>query len=323
MKTSTKIWIIIAAVLVAAGITLFVIVMAPGNWNFKGLWTAEFVSTTIDVEEDFRNISFESDTARISIQPSTTGTCRVGAFTHKKVITTAEVSDGTLKIRTEDTRRWYEKLSFSSDYELVLYLPRSEYDSLRIDSSTGKVLVPKDVSFGNIDIAIGTGDVDLEASASEKIRVKTSTGGILVENVTAGELDLTSSTGDITVRSAAISGAMSFTVSTGDARISDVTCKDLRTKGSTGDVILENVIAAGSLSVERSTGDVRFDKCDAQDMTVKTSTGSVKGSLLTGKVFSAGSGTGKVTVPDSDAAGGKCVITTSTGRINITIAGQE
>ena len=53
MKTSTKIWIIIAAVLVAAGITLFVIIMAPGNWNFKGIWTAEFVSTTIDVEEDF------------------------------------------------------------------------------------------------------------------------------------------------------------------------------------------------------------------------------------------------------------------------------
>ena len=57
---------------------------------------------------------------------------------------------------------------------------------------------------------------------------------------------------------------------------------------------------------------------DADSILIKTSTGNVKGTLLSEKVFSAESDTGRVSIPKS-YSGGECDISTSTGDIKIEI----
>ena len=319
MKTVTKVMLIIGAVLVLAGAAIFVAVMAPGNWNFKGLGTAEFVTETIDVDGEFADILIDTNMTAVVIQPSTTGKCRVAFFNHKKVTCSASVKDGVLQIETEDARKWYERISFSIDYEMVVYLPQSEYGSLTVRNSTGRLLIPREFSFGNIDAALSTGNVDCKASASGRIKIKTNTGNVRLEGVTAGGLELSATTGNISLRSVSCGGGIDLSVSTGKTTLEDVSCKSLSSKGSTGKLSLENVIAEETLSVERSTGSVRFEKCDARDFVIRTSTGNVKGSLLTGKVFSARSDTGRVKVPESTAGGGTCSVTTDTGSITITV----
>ena len=61
-----------------------------------------------------------------------------------------------------------------------------------------------------------------------------------------------------------------------------------------------------------------FDACDAAEIYVKTDTGDVTGTLLSDKKFFAESDTGKVSVPKS-VTGGRCEISTDTGRIDITV----
>lgn len=113
-------------------------------------------------------------------------------------------------------------------------------------------------------------------------------------------------------------GDVTVGVTTGDAYLTNIICKNVISSGSTGDIFLDNVIAAEKFSIGRNTGKVRFDGCDAAEIFVETSTGSVKGSLLTDKVFITKSSVGKIDVPNT-ITGGKCEIKTSTGDIEIKI----
>ena len=63
---------------------------------------------------------------------------------------------------------------------------------------------------------------------------------------------------------------------------------------------------------------MRLERCDAAEIMINTDTGDVEGSLLSDKIFAAKSGTGDVEVPET-GTGGRCIITTDTGDISITV----
>ena len=157
------------------------------------------------------------------------------------------------------------------------------------------------------------------ASAVENIKIAASTGDIYAKGISASSLDLTVSTGNVTVSSAACEGDITIGVSTGKAYLTDVACKNLTSTGSSGDISLKNVISTEKISVERSTGDVTLDRSDAAELFIMTSTGDVEGSLLTNKVFITKTDTGRIDVPNS-IIGGRCEITTDTGDIKISIS---
>ena len=142
---------------------------------------------------------------------------------------------------------------------------------------------------------------------------------VKAENLSAGSLDLTVSTGNIAVTGISCSGDISIKVSTGRIDLNGVKCQSLVSTGNTGNVYLNNVTATKMLSVERSTGDVRFNDCDAGEIFITTDTGDVSGTLLSEKIFLAKSDTGKIDVPKT-VTGGRCEITTSTGNIKITVS---
>ena len=98
----------------------------------------------------------------------------------------------------------------------------------------------------------------------------------------------------------------------------DVQCTSLLSKGKTGDLFLTNVIATGCLTLERTTGDIELDRCDAGQLHIQTQTGDIKGSLLTEKVFSTQTETGRVSVPQT-VTGGICTLITTTGNIKIAL----
>ncbi len=323
MKTAVKVWLIIAVSLVVVGGAVFCIVMAANGWDFSRIGSQKMVTNTYEVSEDFEAISIDADTEDISFLPSSDGKCSVVCYEDEKLRHSVSVQGGKLIIRTEDSRAWYDYIGNVSlkTPTITVYLPETEYTSLFITEDTGDITVPKDFSFGSAEITASTGDVDFSASSSGLIKIKTSTGDISVSELSAGELRLSVSTGHVEARSIVCGGDVDLTVSTGKAEFTDLSCKNLRSKGSTGDFSLKKVIAEDVFSIERSTGDVNFDRCDASELEIETDTGKVTGSLLTSKVFIARSDTGKIDVPET-TEGGKCKITTDTGRIQIEIAGE-
>lgn len=319
MCKNTKIWLIIAASLVLIGLIIFGGVMTVFQWDFTKLSTVKYKTNNYEIGDSFKNISIVTDTANIVFAPSDSPNASVVCYEQENVKHSVTVTDGTLVIKVNDTRKWYEYIGINfRSPKITVYLPQNEYGGLSVASSTGDVEIPRDFKFESMDISESTGDVTNYASVSEVMKIRTSTGDIRVENISAGMLDLSVTTGKVTVADVTCQGDMKITVSTGKTNITNIKCKNLTSGGSTGDLSLKNVIATEKFSITRDTGDVIFDGCDAAEIFVKTSTGNVKGRLLSDKVFLANTDTGRVNVPKT-TTGGKCEINTDTGDIRITV----
>ena len=322
MSKATKIWLITAASLVTIGVILFASVMTAYHWDFSRLSTERCETNTHEISEEFSGIKMNTDTADILFAASSDNTCRVVCYEGENVKHSASVQDGALTISVVDDRAWYEHIGFSFHSPTVtIYLPKTEYESLVIEESTGDITLPKDFTFGRMDLSVSAGHVDSLASSLGLMRIETSTGDIHLQNLSAGELDLIVSTGHVDVQSVSCEGNVGICVSTGDTRLTDISCNSINSNGDTGNITLKNVVTEEIISIERSTGDVRFEGCDAGELEINTDTGNVTGSLLSSKVFIAHSDTGKIDVPET-TSGGKCKITTDTGDIRIEIINE-
>ena len=314
-----KIWLMIAAALVIIGAIIFVTVMSAYRWDFTKMGTSEFETNTYEIADEFHSISMNTEIADIVFAVSQDGICSVVCHEEQKLRHAVEVRDGVLTVTVVDEREWYDHIGiFVGTPKITVYLPESEYAEVCIKESTGDIEIPKDFQFESVDISVTTGDVKNYASASDMVKIKTSTGAICVEGVTTGVLDLSVTTGKVTVSDVNCEGNVTINVSTGKSEVTNVRCANLESNGTTGGIKLNNVIAVEMLSVERSTGDVQLDGCDASELYLKTTTGSIVGTLLTEKVFQAKSTTGSVDVPNT-ITGGRCAASTTTGNIKLSI----
>ena len=300
MSRTAKIWLIIAGICVILGPALIIgATAATGGGN---LFNAQkYETVTHEIGSTFDQIAVDTDITDVTIATANEKQCRVECSEPEKMKHTAEVENGTLVIRSSDSRQWYEHLfSFASHSpKVVIYLPQSAYASLQIDTHTGDVTIPSGFTFDTLTVNNNTGDVECSASVTKTLTVKEDTGDISLSCPNAGELDITASTGDIDVTSAKVKGTVSV-------------------KSSTGDITLTDTVAEKKFQIESSTGDVGFKGCDAADIKVKTSTGDVTGTLLSDKIFVTDTSTGDVKVPQT-SSGDRCEISTSTGDILIQI----
>ena len=299
---------------------LLLIVFSMGLLTLTACSLSDYETNIHKINEEFDNISIKTDTADIAFVLSDDGTCRVVCYEDAKKSHSVEVQDGTLAVNVVNNKKWYDHIGVNIDSpKITVYLPEAAYSSLVIEESTGDIEISKDFKFKSIDISLSTGNVKCYASAVENIKIAASTSDIYAEGISASSLDLTVSTGNVTVSSATCEGDITIGVSTGKTYLTDVACKNLTSTGSSGDISLKNVISTEKISVERSTGDVTLDRSDAAELFIMTSTGDVEGSLLTNKVFITKTDTGRIDVPNS-IIGGRCEITTDTGDIKISIS---
>lgn len=300
MSKKTTIWLIIAVSLVLFGSAIFVGGMTMIKWDFRKLSTDRYETNHHEIDEKYTNISIEADTTDIVFEYSENTKTLVACYEENKMKHSVTVSDGTLYIKVEDGRKWYEHIGIHfGTPKVTVCIPQGEYGTLEIMGSTGDVKLPRDFKFESVNIKESTGDIQLEDGFAGMVKISVTTGDVNISNLICE--------GDISVK-----------VSTGKTSITDVKCQNLVTDGSTGEVMLKKAIAAETFSIERSTGDIKLDGCDAAEILIKTNTGDVKGSLLSDKLFSTHTNTGKVNVPKTDT-GGRCEIRTNTGDIKIEI----
>ena len=272
--------LITATVLFIVGIALLLGVFLSKGFDASIFETGSMETNAYTPEGDFDRIEIRSNAADIVFKPAADGKCRVVCIEQKKVQHKVSVENGTLTIGVLDSRGWLDHITFfSKSPTLTIYLPEDRYQSLLVDGSTGDLSVPDSFSFGSADIRLSTGEIDFGA---------------------------------------AVEGLLEIQVTTGDTTLEHVQAKEIRITGSTGRISLNNTLASDSLSIDMTTGNVRLSRCDAEHIDIQTSTGDVSGTLLSGKIFSASSSTGKIRVPENGSSG-SCTIRTSTGDIQITI----
>ena len=307
---------------------------------------------------DFDRIRIDALSADVELIPSEDGKCRIITTDHKDVEYTVHVVEDTLTIRAIDNRAWYQHLSIGStaNRSVQIYLPAKDFKSLSVDVTTGDVSIPRDFTFsGNVELSSNSGDLTLLAAVEGDTSLETTTGDITVEgkhktvtasattgdvtfrHVDAKELTVSVTTGSIHVQKAvavavtAVAGTgdviledvitddvLRVTTTTGDQDLRRVRCGGLSLRAGSGDITLTESVALGHGDVEVTTGEVTFVRSDAVTLSVRCTTGSVKGTLLTPKIFAAFSTSGSIDVPKS-TEGGLCEIKTTSGSIRITV----
>ena len=316
---TTKKIITVAILIIALSTMVFSLTACSGD-ELKNLFITPYQTQTLDISDDFSDIFIETDTANVQFLISEDDECHVVAYTQKNINYDAKVEDGVLNISIHDDREWYECIQVGVESSsLTVYLPKNEYSALKLKGSTSDVILSGNFKFEDIDIGISTGDIDVSASATGNVNLKTSTGDIELSDMSAASISLTVSSGEIEVENVVSSGDFTINVSTGDAEIENMTCVNFSSEGSTGNLEMEDVIASGNITIVRSTGTVSLYACDAAELDIEMSTGDVKGVLLTSKIFITRTSTGKIDVPES-TEGGKCKIVTSTGDIKFEFA---
>ena len=320
MKRSSKIWLILAAVLVIAGTLSFVMIMSKQKWNFSSVGNVKPVESEFEITEPFRNISISSDTEDIQIRISPDGKFRV-TFTEPEYIEpSVTVQNGTLMVTRTDNRSWTDRIgiSFGTDTYIKVDLPEGSYGALSVEEDTGTVIVNRNFTFDRIDIAATTGDVFCFASSDGPVQIATHTGEIKAIDLMAESFVASVTTGGIYLDGVTCTEDLTVTVDTGRAILNNISCRNFLTTGDAGNLIVEKLNASGMISAERTTGDVAILTSDAQELNIATDTGDVRGSLLTDKIFIVQSDTGEIHVPET-TSGGVCRITTDTGDIHFRI----
>ncbi len=299
MNQCSKKWRLIGAALTAAGALILVGALAVINFDFAKLSTQKMETNTYVFNEEFDRILVNAETAAVTLMPSGDGACRVVCVEEESLKHSVQIRSGTLSISAVDNRKWYDYICINlRTPSVTVYLPKDMYTSLSVATVTGGIEIPDKFRFETVAVTGTTSNISCYANVSERIELKTTTGNITLGSAQPETVKLSATTGKLAVK--------------------DVACGELTAKSSTGQIQLQNVLAEDHIKVENTTGGIQFDGCDAANITVKTSTGSVKGTLLTEKIFVTDTSTGSVHVPKT-TSGGMCEITTSTGDISIEI----
>ena len=334
MKKTTAKWMLAAALLTVIGLVIGFSSFAAAGFDFNILNTKDFTKNSYTLTESFNNLSFATDTADIVFIPTDDGTARVECYEFEDELHDVKIEDGTLKVTKPENTYLTGIISFTvTSPKITVFIPKGEFGTLKIETSTGDVCIPADLSFESIDVLTSTGDCELYSSSKSYVKCSTDTGDVTVANAKCTVLDVVVSGANVSLSSITCTGDATVRITTGDLHVNTVRASSFSTFGSAGDAQIELVTVARGLTVERSTGDVELARCIADSFTVSTTTGDVEfsacdcaalnvstvtgdvcGSLLSPKIFSANTKTGDVSIPTGQL-GGLAVINTTTGDI--------
>ncbi len=260
MRTKKKNWLITATVLILIGLVLFSVVMSAYHWDFSKL--EKYKTATLDIHEDFNNIEITCDTENIRLVASSDDTCRVVSKSPEKVKCSAEVKNGTLAVKSTDTRKWYEHIGFYlNTSEITVYLPKTEYAALKISGSTGDISI-RQMAADTLNLSTSTGTVKLSDVSCQNIRSKSNTGDITLKNVTAAEkISVTLDTGDV-VFDGADAEEIYVKTDTGDITGTLLREKVFITKTSTGTINVPKSTTGGRCELITSTGNILIKLAD-------------------------------------------------------------
>ncbi len=274
------------------------------------------------VDCEFSSIRVRVRESDVRIFRSEDGESRVDCVDHERVYHRVFTENGVLNIEEVDERRWFERIkSFSKSLKVDIYLPEAAFDTLDIESMSGDIEIAGGFAFNNARAKTMSGDIDFFAPVRGELELSSTSGD--VQSKGAGELyelKVHSTSGDVKLRGFVCTGNAEAGSTSGDIEASDISCENGRFKSISGDAKLKNIVCASSLEIESTSGDVRLEGCDGASVVLSAISGDIKGSLMSGKRFTANSLSGSIRLPkDNPNPNGECTATTVSGSINLSI----
>lgn len=290
MKKAVLILLIIAASLTVIGGVLVVVAFGMAGNDWKSFGTEHFEKKTVsfsELENGDRIKAFDLNSVSddLSILPAEGSEGRIEYYESEKYgyeIKT-EKKDGNVCLCLNYVQKlpWYQSMfSFvniiSEETPVTVYLPKGEYESLKLNGTSSDLKISEGYSFTSMDVTTVSGEVSLaRTDIAGKTYIRTTSGDI--------EAELT---------------------------VSD----DMEVYTTSGDIRLDNTLISGDLNLETTSGEVSLRDFDCAAAKIKTVSGNVSGRFITPKSYITDTVSGEVNVPKNDGA--ECSIHTVSGDIS-------
>ena len=286
----TKKAVIIGSVLVGIGVIIGFIGIVIGGFKFPNgavdLTTMKALHAekkTVQITDAFDKIEIAGASSMdVEIRKSKTGNNYVEYYDTDDWTSHVDVKDHVLKFTTDDKgkHKAIVSLGFGKDTVARLYLVDAEYKEIAVTTLSGYVTI-QDVNAGTVNVSASSGDLYMKnINAPDSIMATSSSGDIDLENATAKQIELGANSGDIEMQD----------------------------------------ITAESLHMSTSSGDIDLESCDAEKFDITTSSGDVDMEITAGRTyrFETKTNSGAVDVPDGDADSDYlCKIVTSSGDVDV------
>lgn len=310
----TKKAVIAASIMIVAGIIIVISAFAVNGFRWPNVtvnlahMTSEpvnYIKKTVDIKDKFSSIEVKSASdVDVAVKKASGDTSYVEYYDCENLTHHVDVSDGLLRITADDSRNVAFNVSIGlytgAWPSVTVYLAGTEYDDLKIVTSSGDIDMEYYLLVGNIDIEASSGDVTVNGSNSDSLTIATRSGNIKIDSASSKDTRISANSGDVS--------------------LGDVVTDNVDLKTSSGN-ITSGSIKAKRINGRASSGDVMIRDCDASEINIMTNSGDVSigiGSEMKYE-YTTKTSSGDVNVPDSvKGADGKCNIETSSGDIDVT-----
>lgn len=310
----TKKAVIAASIMIVAGIIIVISAFAVNGFRWPNVtvnlahMTSEpvnYIKKTVDIKDKFSSIEVKSASdVDVAVKKASGDTSYVEYYDCENLTHHVDVSDGVLRITADDSRNVAFNVSIGlytgAWPSVTVYLAGTEYDDLKIVTSSGDIDMEYYLLVGNIDIEASSGDVTVNGANSDSLTIATRSGNIKIDSASSKDTRISANSGDVS--------------------LGDVVTDNVDLKTSSGN-ITSGSIKAKRINGRASSGDVMIRDCDASEINIMTKSGDVSigiGSEMKYE-YTTKTSSGDVNVPDSvKGADGKCNIETSSGDIDVT-----
>lgn len=342
-RTFIKFFVILGAILLVAGVAVFVGGMTAGGWDFSILNTVRYTQKSYDAEGAVTSVHIEYSNAAISVEYSETAeTVHIDypVRLNERGEETAQIEitekDGALTVVEhvdwqDSLFQWDIDLDFGDDSARTVrvVLPAGQNIALDLYTQNGSVSLNADgEALPSLDLHSNNGSISVSGAltVAESAAFSTTNGSVNVSGVSAaGDLTLRTSNGS--VRAENISAdSLEARSSNGSLRLADIAAADsLTAKTAHGSVELFGNVTAKMLTVSTSAGDIAMHDgmIDAQEIAMTTELGSIEaeGSAFAGEqsdyTVLVSTGLGDSNVSDSVGGNRKLTLSTGTGDIRV------
>lgn len=336
-RTFIKIFVILGAILLVAGVAVFVGGMTAGGWDFSILNTVRYTQKSYDAEGAVTSVHIEYSNAAIAVEYSETAETvhidypvRLNERDEESAQIEITEEGGTLAvIEHVDWEKNLFQWSLGNSPAVRVVLPAGQNIALDLCTQNGSVSLNADgEALPSLDLHSNNGSISVSGTltVAESAAFSTTNGSVEVSGVSAaGDLTLRTSNGS--VRAENISAdSLEARSSNGSLRLADIAAADsLTAKTAHGSVELFGNVTAKMLTASTSAGDIamRDGKVDAQEITMTTELGSIEaeGSAFAGEqsdyTVLVSTGLGESNVSDSVGGNRKLTLSTGTGDIRV------
>ena len=271
------------------------------------------IGTAIVIEQEINTVDISLKAGEVIIGKSDSGKLvlkeKCGSDFAEPM--TYSISSGTLSVDSMQNNNLFG-INDPVKKTLYVYLPNSK-TKIKLDTATADISIEKGLALGDLKFFTTTGSITASDITADGIFISSASGSTNLSKVFVDrDIDIETTSGDITVLDADCANMLYINTTSGDVRAENVNAEGIVIDSSSDFARLSGINAA-SLKIDAVSGDISLHTANVSDTDIDAVSGSVEINGLEGEKLDIETGSGSVGVDNADVSDMK--IETASGAV--------